>query len=138
MQIGEKIKLLRTGKKLTQSELAKKLNVSSQAISNWERHKGYPDIANIIQVSDLFEISLDELIKNDIDFKERLMSSKFENRLDFIKNGLFFILGTLGISNQLYQLLNRGYEEMSLFISLIAIFMLADSMLFFVKLLKKR
>lgn len=131
MIIGEKIKLLRTEKKLTQSELAKELNVSSQAVSNWERHKGYPDISNIIQVSDLFDISLDELIKDDNDFKERLMSSKFENGLDVLKNVLFLVLGSLGVVDQMYQLLSGGFQEISIFVLLVAIFMLADSIVFF-------
>ncbi|MCH1736978.1 helix-turn-helix domain-containing protein, partial [Enterococcus faecalis] len=63
MTIGEKIKSLRQSKDLTQSGLGELLNVSSQAVSNWERGKGYPDISNVIQISELFQVSLDILIK---------------------------------------------------------------------------
>lgn len=131
MQIGDKIKLLRTENQLTQNDLAKKLNVSSQAISNWERHKGYPDIDNIINISDMFDVSLDELIKDDIDFKERLMSRKFEDGLDIIKNALFIILGVIGLVNSIFNFVMYGFEKVSIFILLVALFMLIDAIIFF-------
>ncbi|MFD2727854.1 helix-turn-helix transcriptional regulator [Enterococcus camelliae] len=45
---------------MTQNKVAEVLHVSTQAVSNWERGKGYPDIQNILQLSDLFDVSLDE------------------------------------------------------------------------------
>ncbi|MGO3652701.1 helix-turn-helix domain-containing protein [Vagococcus sp.] len=92
MEIGEKIKTLRQEKKLTQKELAEKLNVSGQAISNWERGKGYPDISNIIQLSDLFNVSLDTLIKEDIDFKKNLLEEKAERRVNLVLSSIVFII----------------------------------------------
>ncbi len=92
MTIGEKIKSLRQSNNLTQKDLAGQLNVSSQAISNWERGKGYPDISNIIQLSDLFNISLDILIKEDLDFKEILLEDKVERHVDIFLSTLVFIV----------------------------------------------
>lgn len=60
MEIGEKIQLLRKEKQMTQNKVAEVLHVSTQAVSNWERGKGYPDIQNILQLSDLFDVSLNE------------------------------------------------------------------------------
>ena len=64
MKIADKIKQLRQQNNFTQEELAKKLMVSRQAISKWETGNSLPDIENLLNISKLFEISLDELIKN--------------------------------------------------------------------------
>lgn len=54
MQIGEKIKIIRENKKISQENMAKSLHVSYQAVSNWERGKSYPDISNIIMICTIF------------------------------------------------------------------------------------
>lgn len=97
--IGEKIKYLRTKEKITQKELANQLHVSGQAVSNWERGKGYPDITNILHLSELFHLSVDELLKEDIEFKEQLMKEKKQQRLvdDLITMLVGFTLAGLGI-----------------------------------------
>ncbi|EPZ58772.1 helix-turn-helix family protein [[Clostridium] sordellii ATCC 9714] len=63
MEISEKLKLLRTESGYSQSQVAKELFVSFQAISNWETGKTYPDIRNLIKLSDFYKVSLDELLK---------------------------------------------------------------------------
>ena len=74
MSLGEKIKSMRQQASLSQEQLAEKLNVSRQAITKWETGKGIPDIANLIAISDEFNISLDELIKDDITVKKKIIS----------------------------------------------------------------
>lgn len=105
MKIGEKIKSLRQSNDLTQKELAEKLNVSSQAISNWEREKGYPDIANIIQLSDLFNISLDTLIKEDLDFKEILLEDKADRQVDTFMSILVFLIALFILLFSIYKMI---------------------------------
>ena len=61
--IADKIKNARTIKKLTQEQVAEDLNVSRQTISNWENGKSLPDIVSIIRMSELYDLSLDELLK---------------------------------------------------------------------------
>lgn len=61
--IGEKIYELRKRKGMTQDELAEKMGVSSQAVSKWEKDLSIPDIAILIELSDFFHITLDELIR---------------------------------------------------------------------------
>ena len=73
MKIADKIKQLRQQNNFTQEELAKKLMVSRQAISKWETGNSLPDIENLLNISKLFEISLDELIKNDIHIENKLV-----------------------------------------------------------------
>jgi len=67
MKFNEKLKLLRKENKLTQEELADKLNISRQAITKWESALGMPDIENLNYISKLFNISIDELIKDDLE-----------------------------------------------------------------------
>ena len=64
MTIGEKIKQLRSDKGLSQEKLAEKLNVSRSAVAKWEADGGIPEIDNLIQLSSVLGISLDELVGN--------------------------------------------------------------------------
>ena len=63
--IADKIKNARTIKKLTQEQVAEDFNVSRQTISNWENGKSLPDIVSIIRMSELYDLSRDELLKGD-------------------------------------------------------------------------
>lgn len=61
MEIEKKLKEARTNVGLTQEQVAEKIMVSRQTISNWENGKSLPDIVSILNLSDLYQISLDEL-----------------------------------------------------------------------------
>lgn len=65
MNFGEQIKSIRQKENLTQEQFAMKLNVSRQAVSNWENNKNLPDIGMLILMSDVFQISLDYLVKGE-------------------------------------------------------------------------
>lgn len=114
MKIGEKIKLLRTQSNITQKELSTRLNVSSQAVSNWERHKGYPDIGNIIRLSELFNISLDELIKKDSDFKTKLLESRVTNSIESILGviGLIVFIGIFYFN--IHKFISSNFSDLSI------------------------
>ena len=73
MTLGERIRDERKKRGLSQEELADILNVSRQAITKWETDRGIPDIANLIRISEEFEISLDELIKGDNSVKRKII-----------------------------------------------------------------
>lgn len=75
MEIGKKLKSTRLQKGLTQEAVAEKIQVSRQTISNWENEKSYPDIVSVINLSNLYEISLDELLKGDERMLEHLEES---------------------------------------------------------------
>ena len=66
MTLGDKLKLLRTKKGMTQEALAEKLNVSRSAIAKWESNNGIPEISNLKQISQVLNVSLDELLDNKI------------------------------------------------------------------------
>jgi len=66
IKIGEKIKEERLKKEWTQEQLGKELSVSRSAVSSWEVGRNYPDLETIVIISDLFGISLDQLLREDI------------------------------------------------------------------------
>lgn len=86
MDIGSKIKEARLVAGLTQEQAAESLGVSRQTMSNWENNKTYPDIINVIKMSDLYGVSLDRLLKE----SESATTSNYINYLgestDTVKN----------------------------------------------------
>lgn len=67
MEIGQQIIRYRKQQALSQEELAEKVYVSRQSISNWENDKTYPDIHSLLLLSQIFQVSLDQLIKGNIE-----------------------------------------------------------------------
>ncbi|WP_339146223.1 MULTISPECIES: helix-turn-helix transcriptional regulator [unclassified Sutcliffiella] len=84
MRLGEQIRTIRNKENLSQEQLGQKMNVTRQAIYKWESGKGYPDIQNLIKLSELFEISIDKLIKGDSSFQSKIKvkggTGMFSNR----------------------------------------------------------
>lgn len=75
MDLGNKLIELRKSKKLSQEELAEKINVSRQTISNWENGRFYPDIDALVKLSKYFNISIDDLLNCDDKVIEYLKES---------------------------------------------------------------
>lgn len=75
MEIGKKLKNARVQSGMTQENVAEKINVSRQTISNWENEKSYPDIISVIELSNLYSVSLDVLLKGDEKMMEHLEES---------------------------------------------------------------
>ena len=65
MQLGAQLKNARQKLGVTQEIVAAELHVSRQTISSWENERSYPDIASLIALSDYYQLSLDELLKED-------------------------------------------------------------------------
>ena len=91
MNIGNEIKTRRTELNLTQEDLAKKLNVSRTAISNWEQQRNYPDIELLVTISDVLDISLDKLLRGDSKMVKELS-------LDYKKKKKYRILITISVA----------------------------------------
>lgn len=64
MIFSEKLQLIRKNKGLTQEELAERLSVSRQAVAKWESGQVYPEISNLIQISNLFNVTVDYLVRD--------------------------------------------------------------------------
>lgn len=88
MKFSEKLQSLRKGKGLSQEKLAELLDVSRQAVSKWESGQTYPEIEKLIVLCDLFEITLDELVRdrdsmvNDTVIKEINLEDKSSNEYE--------------------------------------------------------
>ncbi|MFT4143331.1 MAG: helix-turn-helix transcriptional regulator [Mobilitalea sp.] len=73
MDLGNRIKTEREKLNMSQDELAQKMDISRQAISKWETGNSYPDIEKILKLSQIFNLSLDELVKGDKNFQDNLI-----------------------------------------------------------------
>lgn len=82
MDIGSTIKKQRELKKWSQDDLADELHISRQSISKWELGKVYPGIDMLVMMSDIFDITLDELIKKDKNFKKTIIETYSTSQID--------------------------------------------------------
>lgn len=88
MELGKQIRKYRKEQSLSQDELAEKVYVSRQTISNWENDKSYPDVNSLILLSEVFHTSIDNLIKGDVEvMKEQV---KNEDQKEFEKISRIF------------------------------------------------
>ncbi|MDE7361899.1 MAG: helix-turn-helix domain-containing protein [Oscillospiraceae bacterium] len=72
MEIGKKLRAARAKCGLTQEQAAERLYVTRQTVSNWENERSYPDIVSIVKISELYDVSLDELLKGDDEMMKHL------------------------------------------------------------------
>lgn len=82
MDLYSQIKKYRTELNLSQEELAEKVYVTRQTISNWENNKSYPDIHSLLLLSSTFNISLDQLIKGDVNIMREEINKREINQLN--------------------------------------------------------
>lgn len=92
MDIGKKLKDARKKKRLTQEQAAEYLKVSRQTISNWENEKTYPDIFNVVLMSEFYQVSLDYLLKGEKEMPNYLNYLKESTDIVESKNRLSTIL----------------------------------------------
>lgn len=72
MEFGEKLKQARIRAGLTQEDALRAVGVSRQTISNWENNRSYPDLASVLRLSDLYQISLDDLLREDTSLRRQM------------------------------------------------------------------
>lgn len=73
LSLGQQLKKFRELKSLSQEDIAQKIGVTRQAVYKWENDKSYPDIDNLILLSELYNVTLDELIKGNESFKKKII-----------------------------------------------------------------
>ncbi|PEL48062.1 helix-turn-helix domain-containing protein [Bacillus toyonensis] len=119
MSIGEQLKKLRESKEFSQEDVAKKIGVTRQAVYKWENDKSYPDIDNLILLSEMYNVTLDELIKGNQSFKKKIHID--EEEADFEKENEFgFYIGCgLLIMSAFIE-----YEKIQVVVLGIALFMM--------------
>ena len=116
MKIADKIKNARIQKGYTQEQVAENLFVSRQTISNWENGKSLPDILSIMRMSELYELSLDELMRGDRALLKKIekdvRTAKAEKRIikfawiSIVIGTILIILGEIFEGNPLIDFMN--------------------------------
>ena len=91
MLLGEKLKETRQNKGLSQSTVAEHLNISRQSISKWENNSSYPDLDNLVRLSKYYEISIDDLLNENQELKEKIAENELhikesQKKLDHIRS----------------------------------------------------
>ena len=100
MEISKCIKDARQNNNISQESLAEQLGVSRQTISSWENGKSYPDLVSIIKMSDIFNISLDKMLKED-----KKLVNYMQEKMDTVKSNksiVFTILFAIIIFGGIY------------------------------------
>ena len=88
MELGARLKEYRNNSGMTQDELAERLYVTRQTISSWENDKSYPDIHSLLMLGEVFHVSLDTLVKGDIEIMKEKVSQ--ENIRSFQRDSRVF------------------------------------------------
>ena len=95
MELGKQIKMHRQEAHLSQEELANRVYASRQTISNWENDKSYPDVNSLVLLSEIFQISLDNLIKGDIEvMKDVIQKEEIEKMNRYGKAYTIMLIAT--------------------------------------------
>lgn len=90
MNLSSQIKRYRKELSISQDELAEKIFVSRQSISNWENDKTYPDIKSLLLLSEVFQVSLDTLIKGDLEIMKKEINT--QELVNFKKDSNIFAI----------------------------------------------
>ncbi len=101
MSFGDKLIKLRKSMKISQEKLAYKLGITRQTLSNWESGITEPDLESAKKISEIFEVSLDELTDNRINILEKKLSSSLEiakKQMKFTKILFYTVYGVILIS----------------------------------------
>lgn len=123
MKFGERLKKLRNESGQTQETVAQSLHVSRQTISNWENERSYPDIESLITLSEVYEISLDELLKEDTFMEKKIIKdAKLKRRYQRIILGtsllvtIFIVLNVIWVSGIMIQqkYFSENWEEVAI------------------------
>ena len=106
MELGKQIKKHRQEVQLSQEELAERVYVSRQTISNWGNDKSYPDVNSLVLLSETFQISLDNLIKGDIEvMKDVIQKEEIEKMNRYGKIYTIMLIATAVSAVPLFMLL---------------------------------
>lgn len=120
MNIGTRIKKFRENQNISQDELALKVFVSRQIVSNWETNKSYPDIKSLTMLSNIFNVSLDDFIKGDLEEMRKIIDK--EKVKEFSVMSYIFLAEMLIVAISAYPLFSMdGYIGIIIWILFFAI-----------------
>lgn len=99
MELGNQIKKYRLELQISQEQLADRIYVSRQTISNWENEKSYPDVNSLVLLSEVFQTSIDNLIKGDIAIMKEKINEQEIRKLSHYGNifSVLFVITILSV-----------------------------------------
>lgn len=106
MTLGQKIKALLKDNSMTQEDLAEKLEVSRQAVGKWVNDKGIPEVGKLVQISNLFGVSMDYLLKEECEEKNILKAESSSDSGYYVSQEM--LDGYLSYSRQNVKQITRG------------------------------
>lgn len=121
MKFSDNLIFFRKKEKMTQKDLANKLNVSRKTISGWENERTYPDISTLLIISDLFNISINDLFNEDLNLFDHYIESEDEKKKNISVNHISYYLNITSLIFVYLNLLNPFKINIP-YISLILIF----------------
>ncbi|MBQ6702640.1 MAG: phosphoglucosamine mutase [Clostridia bacterium] len=98
MTLGQKIAILRTAMQMSQEQLAGELEVSRQSVSKWESDQSVPEVGKILQLSSLFNVTTDDLLRDEIPLAPTYTETLFRPKESVVFNGRYF--GTDGFRGE--------------------------------------
>lgn len=125
MEIGTQIKQRREAAGLSQEELAEQLYITRQTLSNWETGKTYPDIQSLLRLSDVFHVSLDELVKGDIQAMEEQIKAEDIKKFRRENRVLRILVAVAGMAFVLMAVWNSIITQMLAFAAMLAVILYA-------------
>ena len=110
MDFGQQIKKVRTDHKLTQEEMANKLNVSRQTVSSWENNRNLPDLELVVQIAEKFNLSVDELLTGE-NLKDKLVKDGREVTKQRLNRNIYLIGAGLMVIGLILLLIKMNSVE---------------------------
>ena len=131
MNFSDKLQKIRKENNITQEGLADRLNVSRQAVSKWESGLAYPDTEKLIQISKIFNVSLDELINDNVDTNKGVGSNKKIDFMGILNEILGFISKSVNMfwSMKFTEKIKCLFEMMVLILIIVGVSMISTSIL---------
>lgn len=110
MSFSENLQILRKMKNMSQEQLAEKLEVSRQAVSKWESGNGYPETDKLISICEIFECSIDEILKGKISENTNGDKAEYENLMNRFSKGMALGVGLILVGVTIFMYF-AGMEE---------------------------
>ena len=123
MEVGKRIREERERLGISQENLAREVFVSRQTVSNWETSKTYPDVQSLLLLSNLFDVSVDSLVRGDVEAMEKQMEN-YELERYKIKASMTVALGLIAVGAVMLALLRMRGETLTSPFGIVALFLL--------------
>ena len=123
MEVGKRIREERERLGISQENLAREVFVSRQTVSNWETGKTYPDVQSLLLLSNLFDVSVDSLVRGDVEAMEKQMEN-YELERYKIKASMTVALGLIAVGAVMLALLRMRGETLTSPFGIVALFLL--------------